>query len=619
MTKQNKWTETIDVLDGRSLLLLALAIFVFTGCSGQPAANSSNSANSNSSISPDKGPPNPDQAEVTPAARVATSTEPLRGMAPPTVNLAAMRKKKSVHLNPNVLVSLGPAKADPIVQSSVAPAPATATPVVGKNVPGLGGQFKGPQGDFQMESSPPDTTGAVGETQFVQWVNDSFAVFNKATGAAELGPVPGNVLFKALGGNCAKDNDGDPVVAFDKFARRWVLAQFSISSGFSQCVAVSTTPDATGTYHLYEFTYPAFDDYPKIGVWPDGYYVTFNMFNAQDKFTGSRVCAYDRVKMLSGQPAMQQCFQLSSNFFGVLPGDVDGATASLADAAGNPNGPAAPPAGSPDYFLALGRDSVSLSFWRFHVDWNSPANSTFGTGAAHNPNATIAVAPFTLACNGSGQDCVPQPGTKNPEKLDTLGERLMFRVAYRRFGDHESLLASHSVDTGPPNARTGVRWYELRNLTAPAPTVFQQSTYAPDTNHRWMSSVAMDKTGDISAGYSVSSGTVFPGLRYASRQPSDALNRLGPESSLINGTGTQRCLQPNGNCDCKMFDDKGNPIFGADGKQKCDTLTRWGDYSTLSIDPTDDCTFWFTSEYGEETGAFKWRTRIGSFRLPSCH
>jgi hypothetical protein len=195
----------------------------------------------------------------------------------------------------------------------------------------------------------------------------------------------------------------------------------------------------------------------------------------------------------------------------------------------------------------------------------------------------------------------------------------MFRLAYRRFGDHESLLASHSVDTGPPNPRTGVRWYELRNLTAAAPTVFQQSTYAPDTIHRWMSSLAMDKSGDISAGYSVSSGTVFPGIRFASRQPNDPPNRLGPENTLQNGTGTQRCLLPNGTtCDCKMFDDKG-PIVDSKGNQKCDTMTRWGDYSTLSIDPTDDCTFWFTSEYLEETGAFNWRTRISSFRLPGCH
>jgi hypothetical protein len=600
-----------------SFMIVATLALSAHGCRG--GSGTSNSTNTNGGPSPSSTSgesENQEQAEVVAAANVATSDEPLTSIPPELVNLAGKHEKKKIHLNPNVLVSLGPAKPDPALQppapvSSPAPAPP------GKNIPALGSQFKGPQGNFNVQSAPPDTTGAVGETQFVQWVNNSFAVFDKNTGKALVGPIAGNKLFKKLGGNCAKDNDGDPVVAFDKFARRWVLAQFAVTSGFSQCVAISTSPDATGTYHLYEFTYPAFDDYPKIGVWPDGYYVSFNMFNSQDRFTGPRVCAYDRVKMLAGQPATQQCFQLKANFFGLLPSDVDGATSALADANGNLNGPSAPPVGSPNYFLGLDQDATSLDFWKFHVDWTKSSNSTFGA-AGHNPNAKIAVAPFTLACNGSGQDCVPQPGTGNPEKLDTLGERLMFRLAYRRFGDHEALLASHSVDTGPPNARTGVRWYELRDLTAATPTVFQQSTYAPDQNHRWMSSVAMDKAGDIAAGYNISSTTIFPGIRFASRQSSDPVNRLGAEFVLVNGTGTQRCTQTNGTCQCAMFDANGNIIF-VNGKQKCDTLTRWGDYGTLSIDPTDDCSFWYTAESGEETGAFKWHTRILSFKLPTCH
>jgi hypothetical protein len=195
----------------------------------------------------------------------------------------------------------------------------------------------------------------------------------------------------------------------------------------------------------------------------------------------------------------------------------------------------------------------------------------------------------------------------------------MFRLAYRRFADHESLLVSHSVDTGPPNPRTGVRWYELRNLTAGTPTVFQQSTYAPDQNHRWMASLAMDRNGDIAAGYDISSSTIFPGIRFSSRTPNDPLNQLGSEVIIQNGSGTQRCKQPNGTCQCPMFDQSGNPVLDSQGKPKCDELTRWGDYSTLSVDPTDDCVFWYTAEYGEETGAFKWHTRIGSFRLPACH
>jgi hypothetical protein len=567
-----------------------------------------------------------EQVEVIPASRTATSTESLLGMAPPPVTLGAVRTKKPIRLNPNVLVSLGPARRDPVLQSSVsrsrppsrAPRARAQTPVPGKNLEGLGDGFRGPQGEFSVQTAPPDTSGAVGTTQYVQFVNGAFAVFNKATGAVEVGPVPGNFLWRPLGGNCAINNDGDPVVQFDKIAGRWVLSQFSVNNGFSQCVAVSTTANATGTYHLYEFTYPAFNDYPKMGVWPDGYYVSFNVFNAQDRFIGSRVCAYDRKKMLRGLPATQQCFQLSSGFFGLLPADLDGATAALVDAQGNGNGPAAPPAGAPNYFLALGRDLKSLDLWKFHVDWTTPANSTFGLGATRRPNASIPVARFTLACNGSGQDCVPQPGARNPEKLDTLGERLMFRLAYRRFPDHESLLVSHSVDTGPPNPRTGVRWYELRNPDASSPTVFQQSTYAPDTKHRWMSGIAMDKAENIAVGYSASNTLTFPGIRYASRGPGDPTGKLGQEIRLRDGQGTQRCKLATGRCLCPLRDDSGNPVVDANGNVRCDTVSRWGDYSSMTVDPNDDCTFWYSTEYQRQTGAFNWHTRIGSFKMPSC-
>lgn len=566
-------------------------------------------------------PQDQDQVEVIPASRTATSTE-LRGMAPPPVSLAPRRKIKRIRLNPNVLVSLAPAPRDPVLQSSVSRPRRTSrraeAPVRGKNLEGIGDGFKGPQGAFLVHGAPPDTSGAVGDTQYVQFVNESFAVFNKTTGKIELGPVLGKMLWRSLGGNCADNNDGDPVVQFDKIARRWVLSQFSVNNGFSQCVAVSTTSDATGTYHLYEFTYPAFNDYPKMGVWPDGYYISFNIYNDQDRFIGSRACVYEREKMLKGSPARQQCFQLSSTFFGLLPSDLDGATASIADADGNANGPAAPPAGAPNYFVAVGRDSRSLDLWKFHVDWETPANSTFGINPSHRPNTIIPVARFTFTCNGSGQDCVPQPGAKDPEELDTLGERLMFRLAYRRFPTHESLLLSHSVDSGPPKPRSGVRWYELRDPNAASPAVFQQSTYAPDANHRWMSSIAMDKVQNLAVGYSASSKTTFPGIRYATRSANDPLDRLGPEIRLKTGQGTQRCKLANGRCLCPMQDDQGNPELDDDGKVVCDTVGRWGDYSSMTVDPTDDCTFWFTSEYLSKTGAFNWHTRIGSFKLPSC-
>lgn len=259
-----------------------------------------------------------------------------------------------------------------------------------------------------------------------------------------------------------------------------------------------------------------------------------------------------------------------------------------------------------------------MSLWKFHVDWTTPANSSFGVGAARRPNATIPVARFTLSCNGSGQDCIPQPGARNPEKLDSLGERLMFRLAYRRFPDHESLLVSHSVDSGPPNPRTSVRWYELRDPSAASPTVFQQSTYAPDTRHRWMSSIAMDKAQNMAIGYSASSTATFPGIRYASRGVNDPLNRLGPETRLKDGQGTQRCKLANERCLCPIQDDSGRPILDRSGNVRCDTVSRWGDYSSLTIDPNDDCTFWLTTQYQKQTGAFNWHTRIGSFRLPNC-
>lgn len=595
------------------LLLLSAIVFVVA---------------SNRKTTASRVPPQEGQVEVIPATKSGTSTESLRGIPPAPVSLGGVREKKRIRLNPNVEVSLGPAPKDPVLQATVRrarpaktkkakkKAPEMAVP--GKSIEGIGANFSGPQGSFSVHGAPPDTSGAVGDTQFVQWVNESFAIFNKTTGAVEAGPIPGNRLFRSLGGHCANANDGDPVVQFDKIARRWVLSQFAVSNGFSQCVAVSTTPDATGTYHLYEFTYNAFDDYPKVGVWPDGYYVTFNMFNSQDRFIGSRVCAYDRQRMLKGLPATQQCFQLSSSVFGLLPADLDGATSSLADAQGNATGPGAPPSGAPNYILGLGTDSRSLNLWKFHVDWNNPNNTTLGVGATHQPNARIPVARFTLACNGSGQDCVPQPGANSPEKLDTLGERLMFRLAYRRFSDHESLLVNHSVDTGPPNARTGVRWYELRNPNGPAPTVFQQSTYGPDTKHRWMGSIGMDRAGNIALGYSASSTTIFPGIRYATRGPADPLSTLGAEIRLHDGSGTQRCKLANGTCLCPMQDAQGNPILDSHGVVKCDTITRWGDYSAITIDPTDDCQFWYTTEYQKNTGAFNWHTRIGSFKLASC-
>ena len=249
---------------------------------------------------------------------------------------------------------------------------------------------------FSVTSAPPDTNGAVGATQYVQWVNTSFAIFNKSTGALIAGPTAGNTLWSGFGGGCQTNNDGDPVVLYDKLANRWVMSQFSVSTTpYLQCIAVSTTSDATGTWNRYSFQYSNFDDYPKMGVWPDGYYETFNMFQGGTTFVGSDACAYNRTAMLAGQSATQICFQQSSTVGGLLPADLDGTTA--------------PPAGSPNYMVYYGTNSLNL--YKFHVDFGTPANSTF-TGPT-----VINVAAFNALCGGG--TCVPQPGTTN--KLGLVG------------------------------------------------------------------------------------------------------------------------------------------------------------------------------------------------------
>ena len=452
--------------------------------------------------------------------------------------------------------------------------PTRNTPTTQLNFDGVGDGFTGPSGTFTVTSAPPDTDGAVGATQYVSLVNTGLAVFDKTTGNAVYGPVPTNTLWSGFGGGCETNNDGDGVVIYDRAANRWVVSQFSVNTTpYLQCVAVSQTSDATGGWNRYAFNYgnTLFPDYPKMGAWPDAYYETFNVFNG-NTFSGANLCAYDRTNMLAGNAATQQCYQLSSSFGGVLPSDVDGATP--------------PPANSPNYLINFGASKLNL--WKFHVDWTTPGNSTL-TG----PTA-ISVSSFSAACSGPGGGagtCVSQPGTT--QQLDSLSDRMMFRLAYRNFGDHESLVASHSVKLGTGTSQySGVRWYEIRSPGA-TPTVYQQSTYSPDSSFRWMPSIAMDRAGDIAVGYSVSSNanTVYPSVRYAGRTPSDALSTLETEQSLLAGTASQS------------------------GNQG---LTRWGDYSAMTIDPVDDCTFWYTNEYIPATGEFNWRTRVGSFRFANC-
>jgi hypothetical protein len=411
---------------------------------------------------------------------------------------------------------------------------------------------------------PPDPNIAVGKTYIVQMVNSQIAVFSKS-GALLSGPTALSSLWTSLGGACASSNAGDPIVQYDNVADRWLVSELgsSGSAPYSECIAVSQTNDPRGAYFLYSYDFgTSLNDYPKFGVWPtatnSAYLATYNMFANAQTFTGAQLCAYDRNAMLAGASAPAALCSTVANDGNFLPSDLDGAT---------------PPAdGTPGLFLNFETGS-SLRLYQL-----SP-NFTALTGTLSQPT-DIAVAPFTQACNGGV--CIAQP---NSQKLDSLGDRLMYRLAYRMFGDHASMVVNHSVVAG---SSVGVRWYELQ---APASTpaqfsLYQQGTFAPDSAYRWMGSAAMDGAGNIAIGYSKSSSSVYPSIAITSRTPSMALGTMGTETTLQAGAGAQT------------------------------TYNRWGDYTALRIDPSDDTTFWYTNEYYTRNSPFfnfNWSTAIASF------
>ncbi len=441
---------------------------------------------------------------------------------------------------------------------------------------------------------PPDAQGdigydpATGKKYYIQWVNLSYAIWDvTVTPTLVLSPTNGKTLWAGFSGPCEASNDGDPITLFDTLAQRWLMSQFALpnypNGPFYQCIAVSTSANPLGAWHRYAFLAHAtkVNDYPKFGVWPDGYYMTVNQFNAGSlTWAGAGVFVFDRAAMLAGSPAAFQyldLFDVNVDFGGMLPADLDG--------------PILPPPGSPGYFAEVD-DSTwispvdALRIWQFDVDWSNPASSTFGI--AGQPNATLATAEWSpLPCVAADSpNCIPQPGTS--QKLDAIGDRLMHRLAYRNFGSHAALVVNHTVDAGA--GRAGIRWYEIRNPGGAA-TIHQQSTFAPgDGDHRWTGSIAMDHDGNIALGYSAASTSTYPSIRYTGRLAGDPPNALPQgETTLVAGGGSQTHV-----------------------------AARWGDYSMMGIDPIDDCTFWFTAEYMQTTSLAGWRTRVGSFKFPSC-
>jgi hypothetical protein len=450
---------------------------------------------------------------------------------------------------------------DPVVQTWGATAATTQT--MGQ-WEGLGAGYPG----FSVTAVPPDPNMAIGPHHIVQWVNNAFVVFDKSGGQV-LAPVSDSTFWgtstcNQLGGF------SDPIVQYDRAADRWLIGEVAIPlfpgliGQFAQCFAVSTGPDPTGSYYMWAYGFgTSINDYPKIGVWPDGYYVTWNIFQNDTTFTGAETCAWNRADMSAGVAAPRYvCFNLSSAYASLLPSDADG--------------PTLPPAGSPNFLMDVDPTTSRLNLWTFHVDYANPANSTL-----IGPTPVAGAAPFTSPCLAT-QDCIPQPATT--ERLDALGDRLMYRLAYRNFGDHESLVATHTVVA---NGATGIRWYEIRDPNG-SPAIYQQGTFAPDGDYRWMASAAMDQSGDIGVGYSVSGAGTFPSIRYTGWEVGDTLGTLQSEASLVSGGGSQT------------------------------GYNRWGDYSAMRIDPSDDCLFWYTQEYQATTQSANWNTRIGSFRFASC-
>ncbi len=412
--------------------------------------------------------------------------------------------------------------------------------------------------------APSDSNMAVGPNHIVETVNVRLAVYNKS-GAILSGPTNFTTFFAPLAGNCAS-GASDPIVNYDRLADRWVISDigYTGSAPFLECVGVSKTNDPTGAYFLYSYSFGSnLNDYPKLSVWATAsnaaYLATYNLFGPFS-FLGADLCGLDRTKMLAGDPsAAQLCKQTPSSEGSYLPSDMDG--------------PTAPVDGTPGLYISWHTSNPGQLYLR-------KLTMNFAAGTSTLSAATvISVANFTQACGG----CVPQLGTS--QTLDTLSDRVMYRFAIRHFADHDRAVVSHAVASG---ASVAVRWYELFD-PAGAVTVNQQGTFAPDATFRWMSSVAEDQNGDIGVGYSASSLSINPAIRFTGRVPSDPLGTLESEASLLVGTGSQ-----NGG------------------------LARWGDYTAMQVDPSDDCTFWYVDQYEKVTGSFNWNTNIGSFVFTGC-
>ncbi len=495
----------------------------------------------------------PDRPEVSMAVRHDVSPA-FRDLAAIPRRVAAQPDREIENRVPDMMQRAHPSTGgpDPVLQTDAGPT-GSATPTPLSSFDGISDDDNAAVVGGRVV--PPDTNGDVGTTYYVQVVNLLMAVYRKSDGVRVFGPVAVNSLWAGFGGKCETDNDGDPVALYDDAADRWVISQFAVGGDGHQCFAISTTNDPTGSYFRYDFLLSPgrLNDYPKIGIWSDGYYLTADEYTSS--FQGVIAVAFERSKMLSGLSAQMVKFGPlpcgTECPFAVQPAHWDGGTA--------------PPAGSPAPFIMAWDDEtwgtgVNLDgyrMWEFAVNWTSPLSSTFLT----IPQVNVAEFDGNL-CNFS-RGCIPQP--RPGEKLDSLGQFTMFRAMYRNFGTYESIVISHTTDMASNNSKSrgGIRWAELRD-NGSGWVLQQTGTFSPDTSlSRWLPSIAQDKQGNMAIGYSVASSNTNPGVRYASRAAGDPLGTMGSEQVLVNGGGAQQS-----------------------------SSNRWGDYASMSVDPSDGCTFW---------------------------
>lgn len=511
----------------------------------------------------------------------------------PYVSRFERAEEEELEILPKVLNGKSEFRNDPVLQTDpgLAPMPAPLA-----NFDGLAFGETGPY-------LPPDSNGDIGydpitgKRYYFTWVNVAYKAWDVTNPTSPTVVIPttnGNALWAAglPDSQCAADNDGDPIVLFDEQAHRWLITQFALNGGAGpshQCIAISQSANPTGGWYLYDFLYSEteLNDYPHFGVWPDAtynaYFMTANEFEG-DSWSGAGVVAFDRAKMLLGDPSATMIafdlYTVNDLFGGMLPADLDGAP---------------PAAGTPGLFFEVDETAWGLGqvdemrIWEFRPNFVNPASSTFGLNG--EPNTILEVADFNLppCILAASRECVPQPGTT--AKLDSLGDRLMYRAAFRNFGTHQSIVFNHTVHADGFD-RLGIRWYEMRrNPTNGAWTLHQQSTYAPaDGRYRWLGSMAMDVQGNIGLGYSLASSNVYPATAYAGRLVSDTLNTLAQtEVIAVISPGSQTS-----------------------------SSGRWGDYSVTGVDPQDQCTFWTIQEYHGVTSGTSWRTRITSFKFPGC-